>query len=62
MFEDLQIERPRGRDHRHLVAHALANQRPPDRRLVRDLPMPRIGLLRPDQVIGLLFTLGIDRP
>src|SRR5919202_853300 len=59
-LENLEGEGARGGDHGDLVAHAFADQRATDRRLVRDQAAARVGLVRPHQVVGLLLTLGID--
>src|SRR5262245_23768585 len=60
-LENAQAEAARWGDNRDIVAHALANQRPPHWRLVRDQPAARIGLLRADEVVGLfLAVLGAD--
>ena len=44
-LEDFEVERPRGRNHRDLVADPLADQRAADRRLVRDQAAAWVGFV-----------------
>src|SRR5438309_3481102 len=59
-LEHLDVEAAAGGDDGHLVPSPLADQGATNGRLVRDQPLPRVGLLRANQVVGLLVTLAVD--
>src|SRR5690348_9101867 len=59
-LHDRQLHHTRRRLNRGLLLDALAQQRRPKRRLVRDLAFARLGLGAADDRPGLFFVLAVD--